>query len=110
MTTTSPAVDAQAEGAFSNRSSIGGGTYVTAPETHTRNRLMYMVLIGYFAMLVLSIVVPFLAVTLLPANVDTAKVQDLMGSMSGLGQGLFGILGVVVGYYFKQGLADKDGD
>jgi len=60
------------------------------------------ILIGYLVMLPTSIAVPLMVAPRLTGD-QVKQVEDLMLTISGLAQGLFGVLGVVVGYYFRQG-------
>ena len=67
-----------------------------------RRRLLPWILGGYLAVLTLSIVVPIILVPQLESDAQVKQIQDLVSSISGVSQGLFGILGVMVGYYFRQ--------
>lgn len=98
---------AQADETFSSTEQLGGRPRLRGEKPAARSALMRWVLIGYFAVLAMSIAVPFaVAWWLTPDQVDAF--QQTTQSMNGLSQGLFGILGVVVGYYFKEGQVDGE--
>jgi amino acid permease len=75
---------------------------LSGEKTAARAALMKWVLIGYFIVLALGVAVPFAAASWL-SNDQLGEFKEVMQQTSGLSQGLFGILGVVVGYYFKGG-------
>lgn len=94
---------------YAVRTQVGSGVTLASVEKPTaRNHLMRWVLIGYFVVLGLSLVLPFVA-ALWFTNDQLAQFREVMQQTSGLSQGLFGILGVVVGYYFKEGAPPPEG-
>lgn len=86
---------------FSSASQLGRRPRLLGEKKAARATLMKWVLAGYFAVLLLSVVIPFLAALWL-TNGQLASFKEVLQQTSGLSQGLFGILGVVVGYYFKE--------
>lgn len=67
-----------------------------------RKRLLPWILGGYLSILTASIVIPIFVVPHVATGADVEQIQNLMAAISGVAQGLFGILGVMVGYYFRQ--------
>lgn len=84
-------------------------TYEEASEKAAgRKRLLPWILGGYLLILISSIVVPVLVVPRVASDVEVQQIQNLMGSIGAASQGLFGILGVMVGYYFRQATEAAD--
>lgn len=94
-------------GTFSSASQLGRRTRLLGEKKAARTTLMKWVLAGYFAVLLLSVAIPFVAAIWL-TDAQLASFKDVSQQTSGLSQGLFGILGVVVGYYFKEARAAGD--
>lgn len=91
---------------YSSSDQLGIRTRLSGEKPAARSALMKWVLVGYFVLLGLSIVVPFVAATWLSGD-ELGGFSEVMQQTSGLGQGLFGILGVVVGYYFREGTSPE---
>lgn len=90
------------EQTFSSTAQLGLRTRLASEKKAARTALMKWVLIGYFVILALSVAVPFASASWLSSG-QLDQFREVMQQTSGLSQGLFGILGVVVGYYFKGG-------
>ena len=92
--------DLEAVGVFEDPAALDS-SHTGDENSKARRRILPWILAGYLAMLALSVTAPmFLAPRW--SDVQTKQVQDLMVTIGGLSQGLFGVLGVVVGYYFRQ--------
>lgn len=89
---------------FSDTSQVGKIPQLSnaqAEKQRARSSLMLWVLLGYFFALALGIAVPFSAAFWLSTE-QLAPFREVMQQTAGLSQGLFGILGVIVGFYFKE--------
>jgi len=91
-----------AEGTYRSSGQLAKGTRLVGEKPAARSALMKWVLSGYFIVLALGVVVPFVAALWLTSD-QLTQFREVMQQTAGLSQGLFGILGVVVGYYFKEG-------
>lgn len=95
----------QAEVSFSSAEQLGPRPKFKDEKRAARSVLMRWVLVGYLATLALSMAVPFIVARFL--SVDQASIfTETKQAMNGWSQGLFGILGVVVGFYFKESSSD----
>lgn len=86
---------------FSSSEQVGHRTSLRSEKPQARSSLMTWVLVGYFVVLALGVAVPFVAALWLSSE-QLGSFREVMQQTSGLSQGLFGILGVIVGYYFKE--------
>jgi len=79
----------------------------TAPvaKEKTRSSLAWVVLVGYLALLAVNVGGPLVLLSISDINASGAK--DLILAISGALSGLVGVLGFVVGYYFKLDLQDR---
>jgi hypothetical protein len=80
---------------------LPGGSELDPPShsAKTRRELAWAVVIGYLVLLAIVIAMP--VVFLFAKNPPVDDVQKIIGALSGTLSGLAGILGFVVGYYFK---------
>jgi hypothetical protein len=69
-------------------------------EDDARHRIAFLVVRAYLAVLFLS-VVTIAAYLLFTTGLDPAAVRDLTGTMTAIVSGVSGVLGFVLGYYFK---------
>jgi hypothetical protein len=83
-------------------------THTPSPEQtreDARKGIAHNLVLGYVALLGFSIIVP-MALMFVPHvinnSVSVSDARDLMLAMSGALSGLVGILGFVMGYYFKE--------
>lgn len=65
----------------------------------TRRSLAWAVLIGYLCLLAINVGGPL--VLFATSSVDASDAKDLILAISGALSGLVGVLGFIVGYYFK---------
>ncbi len=69
-------------------------------EDDARHRIAFLVVRTYLVVLVFS-VVTIAAYLLFTKGLDPAAVRDLTGTMTAIVSGVTGVLGFVLGYYFK---------
>jgi uncharacterized membrane protein len=69
-------------------------------EDDTRHRIAFLVVRAYLAVLAFS-VMTIAAYLLFTTALDPAAVRDLTGTMTAIVSGATGVLGFVLGYYFK---------
>lgn len=84
---------------------------LTQRQEDARHTIAYFLLIAYIALLVVNVGVPVaLFVMFHPTDALTmANTKDLILAISGSLGGLSGILGFVVGFYFKSVEQEKEG-
>jgi hypothetical protein len=75
------------------------------PHAAARWNLTKVLLIGYLTLLALNLAVPLIVVPMLGSG-DVTRIRDLMLAMSATIQGLVGLVGIAVAFYFK-GTSDK---
>lgn len=94
---------------FDSPNQVGPLPFAGGEKPRARSAIWRWVLFGYFLLLAVSVVVPFVATSLYSSD-QLGGFREVMLMTSGLSQGLFGILGVVVGYYFKDSAVASEGD
>lgn len=81
-----------------------------AKKEEARRRIAYIVVIAYVVLVVANITIPTILYMKYKADnqpLNIENVKDLMIAISSILSGLVGILGFVVGYYFKAVEQDK---
>jgi hypothetical protein len=76
----------------------------------TRQKIAYIVIIAYIILIFLNIILPmvlFLSFWPKDNSIDLVSIKDLMLAISGVLSGFVGILGFIVGYYFKATEQEK---
>lgn len=86
--------------------------YPTPPEErreHSRQTIAYSVIAGYLLLLLLNISIPFIVYWLSQPSdpqktvpLTVSDIKDLTLAISSAMSGLVGVLGFVMGYYFKS--------
>ena len=77
---------------------------VVPPDEHSRRIIAYIVVVAYVVLLLINIGLPILLYYSKPSSqpVTTNDIKDLMLTISSSLSGLVGVLGFIMGYYFKS--------